>query len=101
MRETPLDFLSDIFSALLYFDIFLHDHKLQFSFINSLVNMAPLNIQQLLPDPGKHERNLEEDCNGRQDEGQLVGGGEALHEGQLVPARHDAVHGGQNQSTPT
>ena len=78
-----------------------HYHKLKFSLINTLVNMSPLNIQQLLPDPRKHERNLEEYCNGRQDEGQLVGRGEALHEGQVVPARHDAVHGGQKQSTPT
>ena len=53
----------------------------QFPLIYPPVNMPPLNVDQLPPYPGQHERDLQEDGDGGQDEGQLVGGGQALHEG--------------------
>ena len=43
--------------------------------------MPPLDVDQLPPYPGQHERYLQEDGDGGQDEGELVRGGQALHEG--------------------
>ena len=79
--------------------------------VNAPVDVTSPDVDQLPPDPGQHQRgldniimtssysvvfpHLEEYCEDGEEEGELVGGGEAADPGQGRPVSHHCVHRGQ------